>query len=242
MALIKCPECGKEISNKATACVHCGYPIPSMPQEMSTRPQLSVNEPKEKICNWIPKEIRNNKKRAIAITSIIMALLIAFCIGGTLFNNNEITIKNLMSLDTRREVSSLLGKEPTAKFNSYLVEFLDEDFYVQILYKAGEANQDDVHSIFLQYYYPGTEVFETIDDYANYTITKNDRIDGNECVDKVVDAFTQKYGKPEISNLKKDVLCYSWKVGERSIFVYDYANSKETDASWGAVKIYIGED
>ena len=27
MALIKCPECGKEISNKAAACVHCGCPI-----------------------------------------------------------------------------------------------------------------------------------------------------------------------------------------------------------------------
>lgn len=24
MALIKCPECGKEISDKASACVHCG--------------------------------------------------------------------------------------------------------------------------------------------------------------------------------------------------------------------------
>lgn len=27
MALITCPECGKEISNKATACPNCGYPI-----------------------------------------------------------------------------------------------------------------------------------------------------------------------------------------------------------------------
>ena len=27
MALIKCPECGKEISDKARACIHCGYPI-----------------------------------------------------------------------------------------------------------------------------------------------------------------------------------------------------------------------
>ncbi|MBQ3265218.1 MAG: zinc-ribbon domain-containing protein [Ruminococcus sp.] len=28
MALIKCPECGKEISNEAKACPHCGKPIP----------------------------------------------------------------------------------------------------------------------------------------------------------------------------------------------------------------------
>lgn len=27
MALIKCPECGKEISDKAEKCIHCGCPI-----------------------------------------------------------------------------------------------------------------------------------------------------------------------------------------------------------------------
>ena len=27
MALIKCPECNKEISDKSKVCVHCGYPI-----------------------------------------------------------------------------------------------------------------------------------------------------------------------------------------------------------------------
>lgn len=27
MALIKCPECNKEISNKSKTCIHCGYPI-----------------------------------------------------------------------------------------------------------------------------------------------------------------------------------------------------------------------
>lgn len=27
MALINCPECGKEVSNKADACIHCGYPL-----------------------------------------------------------------------------------------------------------------------------------------------------------------------------------------------------------------------
>ena len=29
MSLIKCPECQKEISDKAQQCVHCGYPINS---------------------------------------------------------------------------------------------------------------------------------------------------------------------------------------------------------------------
>lgn len=27
MSLINCPECGKEISDKADVCIHCGYPL-----------------------------------------------------------------------------------------------------------------------------------------------------------------------------------------------------------------------
>lgn len=27
MALIVCPECGKEVSDKSEACIHCGYPL-----------------------------------------------------------------------------------------------------------------------------------------------------------------------------------------------------------------------
>lgn len=29
MALINCPECGKEVSSKAMACIHCGFPLSS---------------------------------------------------------------------------------------------------------------------------------------------------------------------------------------------------------------------
>lgn len=29
MSLIKCPECGKDISDKSQICIHCGYPISS---------------------------------------------------------------------------------------------------------------------------------------------------------------------------------------------------------------------
>lgn len=30
MALIKCPECGKEVSNMAKACIHCGFPFDTL--------------------------------------------------------------------------------------------------------------------------------------------------------------------------------------------------------------------
>ncbi len=27
MSLINCPECSREVSDKAESCVHCGYPV-----------------------------------------------------------------------------------------------------------------------------------------------------------------------------------------------------------------------
>lgn len=45
MALIKCHEYGKEISDQAKACIHCGYPITrKVPQ---TGFQLKVYKPKK---------------------------------------------------------------------------------------------------------------------------------------------------------------------------------------------------
>ena len=40
MALIKCKECGREISDKATACIHCGCPVNSsqVPSEEQYKP------------------------------------------------------------------------------------------------------------------------------------------------------------------------------------------------------------
>ena len=33
MALIRCPECGREISDLSSACVHCGYPLSQLPDD-----------------------------------------------------------------------------------------------------------------------------------------------------------------------------------------------------------------
>lgn len=34
--LIKCPECGKEISDKSKQCIHCGYPLEELNEEINT--------------------------------------------------------------------------------------------------------------------------------------------------------------------------------------------------------------
>ena len=47
MALIKCPECGKEISDKAQACIHCGYPITESLEKQEAAPTVDSLKPNE---------------------------------------------------------------------------------------------------------------------------------------------------------------------------------------------------
>lgn len=54
MALIKCSECGKEVSDKATACPNCGCPI-SVTCEEKTRD--------EDVSNLYENVFVSNKKR-----------------------------------------------------------------------------------------------------------------------------------------------------------------------------------
>ena len=54
MALIKCPECGKDISDTSEKCIHCGFPI---------------EKPKKK--NWI----KTHKKIMILICVVIVVTL-----------------------------------------------------------------------------------------------------------------------------------------------------------------------
>lgn len=58
--LIKCPECGKDVSDKATNCIHCGYPLQPVrkPQEIPVAPP--VRKPQE-----IPATPKSTKRSAM---------------------------------------------------------------------------------------------------------------------------------------------------------------------------------
>lgn len=54
MAMIKCPDCGKDISNVAPACIHCGRPIIVPPAvNRQTHPPREPVKKKNSISGWI---------------------------------------------------------------------------------------------------------------------------------------------------------------------------------------------
>ena len=41
MAIINCPECGKEISDKSETCIYCGYPLKETKSEEAPKDATS---------------------------------------------------------------------------------------------------------------------------------------------------------------------------------------------------------
>lgn len=103
MALIRCPECGKEISDQTPACIYCGYPLkiaqgipgekkapqkpPSLPRVAAPGERSSAfQEPKPqsgspKIPNYTVRPKKRKTGRVIAIViAAIVALLILIAI------------------------------------------------------------------------------------------------------------------------------------------------------------------
>ena len=74
MALIKCPECGKQISDKAEMCPQCGYPI----LEKAEKPNYSKSTIDEKTLenksNECKEQKSTGKKNIIKIVAICLAI------------------------------------------------------------------------------------------------------------------------------------------------------------------------
>jgi len=79
MALIICPECNKEISDKSKECIHCGYPLQ---EEINT---TSNSEPMQQVeITSVNIKGKNLKK------TIISVLILASVIVGGLFIYNTL--------------------------------------------------------------------------------------------------------------------------------------------------------
>ena len=71
MALIRCPECGKEVSDTCDSCIHCGYKLKN----------VAVVEPKSDDY-VIAKRTPNNSDQTTAIVLIIVGVPLLWGIVG----------------------------------------------------------------------------------------------------------------------------------------------------------------
>jgi hypothetical protein len=84
MALMNCPECAKEISDKSTVCIHCGYPLDTMQSVTEQHPparqpiNLDADQP-------ISSGRAFNRRMWFAVFGIVLVLLVGGGVGWNVY-------------------------------------------------------------------------------------------------------------------------------------------------------------
>lgn len=116
MALIKCPECGKQISDKAITCPHCGIDVKSVFDK--------IREEKE-------QQRKKRRKRAVA-TIISVVIMTAIAVVAYLYHIDGL---NTIPAEYREETveyfdkcESAINKDDFADVDKYLNRLKDRTF------------------------------------------------------------------------------------------------------------------
>lgn len=111
MSLIACPECGREISDRAQACIHCGYPL-------NAQPLVSNNVPKLKKVAISASGLSSRKIVAIQVICQVTGMGTAAAKALVEQNSPYIIVKDALTPDEAASIQQA---------------FLKKDVYAQVL-------------------------------------------------------------------------------------------------------------
>ncbi|MAT41388.1 MAG: hypothetical protein CL609_03530 [Anaerolineaceae bacterium] len=127
MALIQCPECNKEISDKVKDCPFCGFPFEPIVDLKNDVQQVEIAS-----VNIAPKDPSKIKKITTGVIAIVVTLAIVFAILIAVKNNNEkkeynVYIDNLnlvreKMIDSGSKAESLLNLTARVWYNTIFEE------------------------------------------------------------------------------------------------------------------------
>lgn len=95
MALIKCPDCGKEFSDQATACPNCGrpnQPVASIPKEPQNNTAVPLNQ------RYRDSESTPKKNSGLSIAALVLSIM-----GCTFVLGIILAIIDLCKKDTTKK-------------------------------------------------------------------------------------------------------------------------------------------
>ena len=178
MALIKCPECGAEISDEAKSCPQCGKPIKKQGRQIGYQSGniKSVIQEHQKIIK-------------LAVFLIIVCSVMGFIFASKHHSTYKWTIKQMMNVETTKQVQKKFG-EPSKvdkyfyTYHSYLLE------KTSVMLNFGrEGNQitsrelyigrtqpeeiEKIKKIFKKDIYPDAELLSDVNKYGETVYTKN---------------------------------------------------------------------
>lgn len=161
MAMIPCPDCGQEISDKAKKCIHCGKVLIEevKPQKFCAECGKEIDiaaeecpfcgcpvepeKPEIPAVAEITKSVKKNKKTIIIAAAIVAVILVVVLLanvaGSTLNEHEQLAYQNAM------EMKSMMRDPDSFKLydEMFLIEKVDDNGnveYTYTIFKYGGAN------------------------------------------------------------------------------------------------------
>lgn len=124
MAMIKCPECGKEISENATSCPNCGNPV----KKVQTPPSTPNFQGPVKMCKkckeFMPKNYKIcpkcGRKQGGILKWFAIGFIVLIVIGAAIGRNDSEDAKNDTKKTTTESNNASSKKEEESKEIEYI--------------------------------------------------------------------------------------------------------------------------
>lgn len=184
MALIKCPECGREVSDKAESCPQCGYPISKLGEEKGNDSGIEkMEEQEEKVIsdskdisdaaeheadkkeeNEVASVSQENKpipkkpmsKKTKIIVGVVVGILIIGGIGG------YVCTQNMRDYNEAKKFMSDGQYEEASKIFKELGDYKNaSERYNECLYVQAKQLYDGLQ------FADAEEIFTSLDDYKD---------------------------------------------------------------------------
>lgn len=216
MALMKCPECGKEVSDKAEACPNCGYPIEENSKKQQARHSIHIGK----------------KSQMFIVLSVVLIVILIVC------------FVSLKRRNVFKEYTDYIGQSYEKLSNDYdTQEIIDGYWSAERVLRAGDEKFAFVNgTIRYNYFEEGSDAYDA---KANEIIamswnpeygkiTDSDIKDLKKLLEKTYGKFDKEIELDNTSNLyqyKDDsFLCkrYLWN-NEKGIELYMDVESEYDD-------------
>ena len=100
MALIKCQECGKEISDSSKVCIHCGYKLKSFKICPECNTQVDENDTTCSKCGYSFKKTHKKERKLTIIISIIVGIILIGIITFFIISSKYVEVADLTNTDS----------------------------------------------------------------------------------------------------------------------------------------------
>ncbi len=181
MAMVKCPKCGREISDKADVCIYCGCRVERYLAEQAE------NEAKElaiKNGTYVDPAIRRKKILSAALTVLIVVLFIAAVSLYAILSNADDTDLNIAVAEDATEEFLNGGLQP------YLDDIIEKCGLNDLMAELA-VDYDSIQKLTLSVDF-GVNVSFVSDEIDDYYCERYDSDERKDKLRSVMQAFSQE--------------------------------------------------